>query len=309
MHTKSLLLLLALPLAACGAVDDPEAQIESVSAGLVSARKVPVDYVATPRGYYHKSCVHELDDGAEVDAAGRVTLPTGERTELPACAHPRLVLRASGATPAAAATTNGWVEDANWFSATPVTRMTSTFGVPKAPAASAGQTIFFFPGMEPHDGTIILQPVLQWGSSGAGGGSDWEIASWSCGPSCIHSKLVPVKSGDTLSGTITGSSCSATGQCSWKIVTTDSTSGKSTTLTTHGDTESYFWLFGGVLEAYSVSDCNEYPSSPTEVFSKVNFFDHSGNLLAPAFSADVLGAQPACSFHVAPSTHGVSLTY
>jgi hypothetical protein len=289
----------------CSGQVDEDPHVQTLSQGLVSALRPLDGYVLTPHGYYHQSCVHEVPDGAEVGVGGRVMLADGSERQLPGCNHPRLVLRNEAVEP----TTNGWVEDANWTSPSPATKLTSRFGVPSAPSASAGQVVFFFPGMEPSDGTIILQPVLQWGASAAGGGDDWEIASWSCGPSCVHSKLVKVASGDTLIGDITGSSCSPTGQCTWKIVTKDNNSGKSTTLTTHGDAESYVWLFGGVLEAYGISACNQYPSNGHETFSSVNFFDEAGNRLAPSYSADLLGTTPSCSFRVAPTGSSAALTF
>ncbi len=274
--------------------DDGDADVQTVGQGLVSAKRPLSGYVLTPHGYYHQSCVQELADDDVSEA-------------LAPCAYPRLILRSDAA--AAAATTNGWVEDADWTSPSPATKLTSTFGVPSAPSSSAGQVVFFFPGMEPSDGTIILQPVLQWGASAAGGGASWAIASWSCGPSCVHSKLTTVRAGDTIVGTITGSSCSSAGACSWKIVTADTTSGRSTTLNTRGDTESYVWLFGGVLEAYGVSACKQYPASGKESFASVDFYDAKGDLLAPSYASDLLGTSPSCSFHVAPSTNGAVLTF
>ena len=286
--------------------DDGSDDVQTIGQGLVSATRPLPGYVLTPHGYYHESCVHELADDSELDVAAQAVVAADGTTQaLASCAYPRLVLRAA----AAAATTNGWVEDADWTSPSAATRMTSTFGVPTAPSSSAGQVVFFFPGMEPRDGTIILQPVLQWGASAAGGSASWGIASWSCGPSCVHSKLTAVRAGDSIAGSITGSSCSSAGACSWKIVTTDSTTGKSTTLSTRGDTESYVWLFGGVLEAYGVSACKQYPASGKETFSAVDFYDGGGHLLAPAYTADLLGTSPSCSFHVAPSTSGAALTY
>jgi hypothetical protein len=254
--------------------------------------------LALPASLLLAGCAGQADDDGAAD-------DELDFAALTPCAYPRLVLRSD----AAAATTNGWVEDADWTSPSPATRLTSTFGVPSAPSSSAGQVVFFFPGMEPRDGTIILQPVLQWGASAAGGSASWGIASWSCGPSCVHSKLAAARAGDTIVGTITGSSCSSTGACSWKIVTTDASSGKSTTLSTRGDKESYVWLFGGVLEAYGVSACKQYPASAKETFSAVDFYDTKGDLLAPSYAADVLGTSPSCSFHVAPSTSGAALNY
>jgi hypothetical protein len=300
------LVLPALSLVGCAGQIDTDPQVQTVSQGLVSADRVLADYVATPHGYYHQSCVHELPDGAELDVDGRVTLADGTAQQLPACNYPRLIVRPNAA---AQDETDGWVEYSSFTSATPATRLASRMTVPAAPSSAAGQVVFFFPGMEPADGTIILQPVLQWGESAAGGGDSWEMASWSCGPSCVHSKLAKTATGDTLIGDITGSSCTSSGQCSWKIVTEDSTTGKSTTLTTHGDTESYVWLFGGVLEAYGITACNQYPTTGKETFSAVDFYDVNGNYLSASYTGTQTGVSPSCNFKVTPSTSGAVLNF
>ena len=80
-------------------------------------------------------------------------------------------------------------------------------------------------------GSNIRQPVLQWGTSPAGGGNSWGIASWSCGPQCVHSKLVAVNAGDSITGP-----------------------------STKGDTKAYTWMQAGVLEAYKVS--GQYRAPP-----------------------------------------------
>jgi hypothetical protein len=291
-------------LVACGGA--PGLQSQDESGGLVLVDSVPASYVGTPHGLYHQSCVHELPDGAEVDASGHVVEVDGTTLDLPACSHPRAMLRTTAG--AGSSTTNGWVEYAGASSKLPVTKMTARFGVPSAPPRAASQLVYFFPGMEPADGTIILQPVLQWGASPAGGGNRWGIASWSCGPRCVHSKLVAVSAGDALSGSITGSKCSATGQCAWTIVTTDTTTGRSTSISTHGDTGSYTWLQSGVLEAYNVTGCTEYPAT-AETFSHVAFYDVTGALLAPAWAPIELGQKPACNFAVATTGTGTILAY
>jgi len=232
-----------------------------------SASRVPSGYVATPHGYYHQSCVHQ-------QGGGDANTP---------CDHPRvLVLRDPSAL--SGPTTNGWVIDAQWTSPTPVTQMTSHFWVPDAPTAVEGQLVYFFPGMEPSNGTIILQPVLQWGVSPAGGGNKWSIASWSCGPSCVHGNLVDVQPGDEILGTISGANCSVTGQCDWTIVTQDTNTGATATLNTTNDQDSYVWIQSGVLEAYNVSQCGDYPGNGSTTFADVSFTDVNGNALSPAWS-------------------------
>ncbi len=279
---KFRLALFSLLATACGAAPATLPSNPPLTPAKAVAAEVNADYVATPNGLYHASCVYDVGDAAVAHADGSVTLADGTTLQIAPCQYPR------GAPDAKAPTTNGWVLDSNWTSPSPATRMTSTFVVPAAPSTLNGQLDYFFPGMEPADGSIILQPVLSYGNSPAGGGNEWGIASWSCGSNCIHSKFHVVNAGDTLLGTIAGSSCTSAGACDWKIVTTDVTTPATVTLSTTGDKEAYVWLFGGVLEAYNVSDCDEYPASGTEVFSAVNFFDATGAQLVPAYTNAVL---------------------
>jgi hypothetical protein len=94
------------------------------------------------------------------------------------------------------------VVDANWFNGTgvPLSYFATSWVVPPPPVTSSGQTIFIFNGIQ-NDVGHILQPVLQWGSSGAGGGDYWGVASWYAenGPS-LHTGLIRVDPGTVLRG-------------------------------------------------------------------------------------------------------------
>jgi hypothetical protein len=87
----------------------------------------------------------------------------------------------------------------------------TTFVVPPPPATNDNQTIFIWNGLLPPDGLHVLQPVLQWGVSRAGGGPTWNIASWYVPPipdKMSLTALVPVNPGQVLTGVIT---CTAFG--------------------------------------------------------------------------------------------------
>ena len=82
----------------------------------------------------------------------------------------------------------------------------STWTVPPAPSTDSGQTIFLFNGIQNYGTNYgILQPVLQWGPSAAGGGSYWSIASWyvTSGGDAFHTTLIQVDEGDVLIGLMT----------------------------------------------------------------------------------------------------------
>jgi len=98
---------------------------------------------------------------------------------------------------------SGWSSYATWLNDTgsPIARMQSTWVVPPEPANTGDQLIYIFNGMENE--TMILQPVLQWGTSPAGGGQKWSIANWyadSEGGHSFYSALVDVQPGQVLTG-------------------------------------------------------------------------------------------------------------
>ena len=77
--------------------------------------------------------------------------------------------------------TDGWIVFSGWTnaSANPISYFKTQWTVPPAPASNNDQTVFLFNGIESFNADIfILQPVLQWGPSHAGGGSFWSIRNW-----------------------------------------------------------------------------------------------------------------------------------
>ncbi len=75
--------------------------------------------------------------------------------------------------------------------------------MPSVPSNKGSQTIFLFNGMQ--DGltssSYIIQPVLQWGPSAAGGGKYWAITNWYVsGRSAYFGSLVSVSAGASLTG-------------------------------------------------------------------------------------------------------------
>jgi hypothetical protein len=70
------------------------------------------------------------------------------------------------------------------------------------PVMESDQLIYLFNGLEPTSGYTILQPVLQWGLSPAGGGNYWAITNWyvSASGDYFCGSLITVNPGDTLQG-------------------------------------------------------------------------------------------------------------
>jgi len=101
-----------------------------------------------------------------------------------------------------------WITWSSWTNPSnqpPINYFTTTWKVPNAPTTNHGQTLFIFNGLQTASGSDILQPVLQWGPSAAGGGAYWAVANWfvSSGFYAVQMPLISVNSQATLQGVMT----------------------------------------------------------------------------------------------------------
>ncbi len=229
--------------------------------------------VLTPGGYRPRALVHRVGPREALHAAdGRMrllNLETGTATELPQVTVRPEEVPALG---------SGWITDAYWTNATgrPVTSFRTTWQVPPAPATQGGQTIFLFNGIV-NTGTNygILQPVLQWGSSAAGGGPYWTVASWyvTVDGHAFHTSLVRVNPGDTLVGVMT-----LTGQSGSQFSYNCEFAGVGGTGLPVQNIAELVWL-NETLEAYSLNQCSDYPATNRTAFRAINIQTGAG---APA---------------------------
>jgi hypothetical protein len=113
-----------------------------------------------------------------------------------------------------------------------------------------------------------------------------------------------VKPGDEISGSIESTCSPGTESCSkWDIVIEDVTSGEATSLTNSpSEGQTFNWAFGGVLEAYNVTQCSDYPSNGSLLFPSINPFDYNGNLVTQDWKGTVLGGSPSCNYAVSAPT-------
>lgn len=148
----------------------------------LSPAAIPAGYVFTPGGWSHPSCIHEVADGATVDVdRGDVLMDGKIVAHYDPCPYPaKRMLRARRAV--GPASYGGWVEDTFQFAPSGQTFdfASSVITVPPAPSTTTPQTLYYFTGLQStlDSDCGIIQPVLQWGVSPAGGGSFWGIASW-----------------------------------------------------------------------------------------------------------------------------------
>ncbi len=327
MNMKRILRFSSVPSGFAGAV---AFILFAVPAGMLHAQAatkpihpagVPDNFVVTPFGYFHPSCILHLAEGDTLQKDQFSVLHAdGSVRSFSSCAYPHYT--ASGkAIDANAATVesptiNGWVESASVTTSSAYGELVGTWTVPPAPTANNSQVVYFFTGMEDiNDVITIIQPVLGWNMDGTGGRA-WSIASWNCCVSGITSESSPVgvSTGDTIEGTIR-STCGA-GQLvcsSWNITTYDETSAKSTSLTgSSSDGQTFNWAFGGVLEAYNIAQCSDYPPNGSLTFSNLALDNDNFQLIsAPAWSATywASGATPQCDYNVTTTATSVTLQY
>ena len=261
------------------------------------ATPVATTLVATPGGYRDPSLVHHIEpghflklengnlrkmhvSGHEVADFGALRLRT---TGLPLM--PGNVARDPTRVPALG---SGWIAYASWTNNTghPVSRFSTTWVVPPAPATDHGQTIFLFNGIQ--NSTMIYQPVLQWGSSAAGGGSYWAVASWYVdgqGGPAFHSNLVRVNPGDVLTGVmhLTGQSGS---QFSYGCEFTNIAN----TSLPISNVQELTWNIE-TLEAYGVQQCSDYPNANFTSFTGIDLQTTAGH---PAITWSATNAVTDC---------------
>jgi len=289
---------------------------------------VPSDYVITPFGYFHPSCVRQVNLGETVLGDGRLRFEDGtEETVAPFCSFPRYtptgeLVVVGSANPKPLEISWSWIESGQVATSTTYDAVTATWTVPQTPTTDDGQTLFLFPALchnhlTPPNEEPIIQPVLGWNDGQDAG--PWNITSWNCCPSGMawQSTPVTVNPGDQIQGmVVTGCGALEVTECSkWRITTQDVTTGGSTTLNiTYPSLENFPWAQSGVLEVYSIYQCSDYPPDGSITFSNVALFDnHFRRITSPGWSPELFVTQgqttPWCNYGVTVTDTSVTLTY
>jgi hypothetical protein len=227
-HKSRLLKSIAITMLVAGL---PAAQAQS-PAGPKRPATVPADYVITPFGYFHPSCVTHLAKGDVVrQDENAIQHANGTSDNIPGCAYAHYTADGEKLTGDERAVkpptiSHAYIEYASATTSSSYGYLQAYWNVPPAPKANDGQTLYLFPGLVDYNiGTIIIQPVLGWNADYR---SAWGIASWNCCASGNIFEAAPtkVKSGDTINGYMFDTCGSGTLSCpSRDIVTWDVTSG------------------------------------------------------------------------------------
>jgi hypothetical protein len=304
--------------AGCGAEDeglagDPDA-VEAVQAELDTRPEGPPnEYVDTPAGRFHRSCVHELPEAAEIDDGGNVRQGGRLLRKLERCRFKSFRTRHQPPSDLPPPTINGWVRRIHAFA--PITPagfrffngLTHTIQVPSDPPNRNGQLLYTFTSLLPITGEAIIQPVLQWGIGPAGGGTKWTAAAWYVDTGrnfSVHSPLRDVLAGDNMVGQMAALSCLSAGVCTWAIAW--SRNGQGLTSMVTQTTNTFGLADKAVLEAYNVTSCRQLPANGRLLFMNVKVFQPVTALGTMTevtsslnWSSQTFNVTPSCNYGVA----------
>jgi hypothetical protein len=210
-------------------------------------------------------------------------------------------------------TINDWVEWASrsqpagkWYS-----MLSANWKVPVPPLAfyAGNQVYFTFPGFQSST-PFIIQPVIQFGVSAAGGTPQtWTMASWHCNSqiSCIHSSLKAILPGHDIVGAVWSQNCSG-GNCTWSISSYDATTNVQTVLNVV-DTENYWWGVGGSVEVYNLTSCDQFPINGVR-YTTVSLYDQNGVKVSPGWTHSIQSnLSPQCGFGLSSTVSSVNLNH
>jgi hypothetical protein len=276
------------------------------------------ELVATPNGWYHRSCVHEIPSGATEHRDGTITARDGASIALPECRYPgkrsgegvRIKASSSPAFKNQPPDNNGWIEFA-WdeLSGHTYSELSAQWTVPNSPSSGySGSTgpYFTFPGLLSDE--YILQPVLQYGNNGWFGENYWALASWRCHDvtTCTYSTPIAASVGDAIGGVVSSSDCVG-GQCTWTVTTSNFTA-STETYRAWEDTVAFYSATGGAVEVYDISSCLHYPRYGVS-FTSISLKNESGTTVTPSWDDIIWGYDPSCSFSVSSASTTVDLTH
>jgi hypothetical protein len=254
---------------------------------LVNPTQQPTDQlVLTPGGWRPSSQVHLIEADHHVDASnGRLRkIHTASGKEVADFGevvikndgkpnHPRNVFVPDDKKVHATAGSEvpsfgtGWITNSGWTnnSGHPLTSFSSQWAVPAPPVTHSGQIIYLFNGVQ--NSAYILQPVLQWGSTPAGGGNYWAITNWYVngqGGVALHGPLVNVNPGTILTGVMT-----QTGVTGSNYNYLSSFAGYPSANLQVNNIQQLTWL-NETLEVYGITQASDYPATSDVSFKNIS---------------------------------------
>lgn len=269
------------------------------------------NYVATPAGLYHRSCVPAIADRSIIHGDTAWEPGRGQRI-FPKCNYPHWNVRRGWRSMVPDPSVTGWILSAendynpnfghHWRS------VSAQWSVPNVPENGYSttpnlQAWYTFPGITNSHG--ILQPVL--GYVYAGGPWHWRIGAWFCGENnCPLPSLADVSVGDVISGSITASNCSS-GSCDFTVTVTDVTTSVSRS-NTFRTTDDALGLAGGALEGWSMNNCGDYPQSQV-AYTNLSAADDLGSVTLAWGKIQGSGYMSGCGTDYVTTAPGGTITF
>ena len=249
---------------------------------------IPDGSVLTPGGYRHPSIVHHVSRGHRIRRRKDQLQVVHRGTQRIVARHD---VALSGAPIPGLGT--GWVTFATWQNAgsAPISQIATDWTVPNPPSTGdSSQTIFLFDALQNASRTNLLQPVLQWGTSQAGGGPFWSISNWYIDPSghVCHSDSLPVLPGEVLTGII--SLGQEIGGLFSYVVSFAGYPGLD--LSVQGIEE--LVCAAETLEAYQIGVCADYPAATSTAMSNIAI---AAGGVAPPLTWSIQNNSTTCDEH------------
>lgn len=278
-------------------------------------------WMQIPGRLIRPDCVHEVPSGARIQF-GSDGNPTGDVTmngkliaHYESCPEQSIDTRHVSEGQQDPGTGNGWVEASQWDvslgSTDNIANLDGYFHVPQPPAAG-GALVYLFNGLEPSSENWIMQPVLQWGDNGAFGGDYYVFASWLLGPKgsgiAYYSTPYNVTPGDYLLGINQQNGVSGSSDLSYFVNSYDETTHQSSVLNLTSENLHWVWAFAGVLEAYGVTSCSQFPPNDVSHFYQTQVahgYPSFKNIDPEEFYGALYNyGGPQCNFSVSVSGNG-----
>ncbi len=270
-------------------------------------------WAQVPGELIRPDCVHEIPKGARVEIGkdgnltGDVTLNGELIAHYDACPEQAISTRqgavTAGVTDEAAG--NGWVEDDQWNPALSasdnIDYLAGNFSVPEYPSEDANQLFYLSNGIEPASHKWLLEAALQYGFNGAFGGNYYSIATWLLNSSiAYYSSPEYVNPGDSLFGGVQMMDESGSTKY-FEALIQDNSSGAYSEGSYWVSGQHWTWAYAGILQAYNLIECGEFPANGREVFSNTVVAHGFPYLyeLSPNWKGSMPGyGGPSCHFAV-----------
>ena len=262
----------------------PAADVGAPAAGAPPAAIRDPDTVMTPFGARDRAHVHTLTPGQKLrrerDGSMSITDAQGRVLQRVARTSEQSPAQVPGSTSAP-----GWVTAAYWPDqvSQPITTFQADWQVPLPPLEQENQLIYLFDGLLDSTGGKegIIQPVLQWGCSNfdgdpTWGGNYWTIASWyvTGDTEVYHTVPVVVNPGQVLTGVLLQSKAGNSYTCICAFI------GVTPTLIEVSN-PSPFVEPVITLEAYNLSQPNDYPQTALTAFVNIQLSTTAGPPATP----------------------------